>query len=154
VTPSMTPAPRPLVSAEDDPLFDADHSRWPSGRERRASITVADVEAIADGTMWAVAMTTQTTVAAAQLRGTTAAQIGPRRVGALYQDRTGARYEVLALVTRPREAAQLLGRDDARWALVVRDIRHPESQPTAIGTAWTDDDHLLREGSTAWTTAA
>lgn len=89
-----------------------------------------------------------------ELRDTVAAQIGPRRPGALYQDRTGARYEVLALVTRPHEAALLLGRDDARWALIVRDIRHPDSQPAAIGLAWSAADHLLREGSTAYTTAA
>ncbi|MEV8435089.1 hypothetical protein [Streptomyces chartreusis] len=36
-----------LVAREDDPLFNADHSRCPSGTERRASITVADVEDIA-----------------------------------------------------------------------------------------------------------
>lgn len=41
-----------LVSREDDPLFDADHSRGPSGQERRAGITVAEVEQIADGSMW------------------------------------------------------------------------------------------------------
>ncbi|MGJ5899416.1 hypothetical protein ACSCBZ_46875 [Streptomyces niveiscabiei] len=93
-------------------------------------------------------------VAVAELRRTVDGQIGPRRPGALYQDCTGARYEVLALVTRPTEAALLLGRDDARWALIVRDIRHPDSQPAAIGSAWTDADHLLREGSTAYTTAA
>ncbi|MGW5353398.1 hypothetical protein ACWERV_23165 [Streptomyces sp. NPDC004031] len=38
---------RRLVSAEDDPLFDADHARCPSGTARRASITVAQVEEIA-----------------------------------------------------------------------------------------------------------
>lgn len=44
---SQPGATRPLVAREDDPLFDADHSRCPSGTERRASITVADVEEIA-----------------------------------------------------------------------------------------------------------
>lgn len=43
---SMTRTTR-LVAREDDPLFDADHSRCPSGTERRASITVADIEDIA-----------------------------------------------------------------------------------------------------------
>ncbi|MEW2623626.1 hypothetical protein [Streptomyces sp. NPDC048106] len=38
-------ASRPLVSAEDDPLFDADHQRW-VGPERRATITVGEVEEI------------------------------------------------------------------------------------------------------------
>ncbi|WP_445277444.1 hypothetical protein [Streptomyces sp. DSM 41033] len=35
---------RPGVSAEDDPLFDADHSHSPSTAARRASLTVADIE--------------------------------------------------------------------------------------------------------------
>ncbi|MGA5508898.1 hypothetical protein [Streptomyces umbrinus] len=39
------------VAREDDPLFDADHSRV-TGPHRRASITVADVTAMADGTYW------------------------------------------------------------------------------------------------------
>ncbi|MDQ1051951.1 hypothetical protein QFZ76_010276 [Streptomyces sp. V4I2] len=43
---SQPGATRPLVAREDDPLFDADHSRC-SGPLRRASITVADVEEIA-----------------------------------------------------------------------------------------------------------
>ncbi|RCG21773.1 hypothetical protein DQ392_08680 [Streptomyces reniochalinae] len=45
---------RPLVSAEDDPLFDADHARRGPGMERRASITVGDVEDIQSGRMWAM----------------------------------------------------------------------------------------------------
>jgi hypothetical protein len=43
---------RPLVSADDDPLFNADHAHHPASIERRASITVAQVEQIADGSMW------------------------------------------------------------------------------------------------------
>jgi len=38
---------RPLVSAEDDPLFSADDAHCPSGARRRASITVGQVEQIA-----------------------------------------------------------------------------------------------------------
>jgi hypothetical protein len=38
---------RPLVSAEDDPLFSADHAHCPSGAQRRASISVGEVEEIA-----------------------------------------------------------------------------------------------------------
>lgn len=42
-----------LVSGDDDPLFDADHAtRAENTRERRAAITVADVQQIADGSMW------------------------------------------------------------------------------------------------------
>ncbi|MEJ8632056.1 hypothetical protein [Streptomyces sp. MS2.AVA.5] len=39
-------SPRLLVAREDDPLFDADHSRC-SGPSRRASISVAEVKEIA-----------------------------------------------------------------------------------------------------------
>ncbi|MGJ5899415.1 hypothetical protein ACSCBZ_46870 [Streptomyces niveiscabiei] len=48
------PAIRPLVSADDDPLFSADAAHWPGIAERRAQLTVDDVTRIADGTMWAV----------------------------------------------------------------------------------------------------
>ncbi|WLQ69191.1 MULTISPECIES: hypothetical protein [Streptomyces] len=40
----MQDSNRPGVSAEDDPIFDADHSRCPSGTERRARTTVDAVE--------------------------------------------------------------------------------------------------------------
>lgn len=43
------------MSADDDPLFSADDCTVnPGVVARRASLTVADVTAIADGTMWAV----------------------------------------------------------------------------------------------------
>ncbi|WP_432105884.1 hypothetical protein [Streptomyces sp. bgisy091] len=41
---NTSPHTHPGVSAEDDPIFDADHARCLSGTERRASITVDAVE--------------------------------------------------------------------------------------------------------------
>ncbi|MFF4542190.1 hypothetical protein [Streptomyces aureus] len=76
------------------------------------------------------------------------AEIGPRRPGAIYQNVDG-RFEVLALVTNPREAAQLLRRTSARWAVIVRDTLRPDGNPFAIGSVWTTSDYLLREGQTS-----
>ncbi|WP_239590520.1 hypothetical protein [Streptomyces aureoverticillatus] len=69
--------------------------------------------------------------------------VGPRRPGAIYQNVDG-RFEVLALITRPREAAALLRRDSARWALIVRDTLRPDGEPFAIGSVWTVSDYLIR----------
>ncbi|MGW6016280.1 hypothetical protein [Streptomyces sp. NPDC055210] len=71
-------------------------------------------------------------------------EIGPRRPGAIYQNTTGA-YEVLALITDPKEAAQLLRRDSARWAVIVRDVLRADSEPYATGAVWTNEDHLVCE---------
>ncbi|MFJ4633050.1 hypothetical protein [Streptomyces sp. NPDC088847] len=73
-------------------------------------------------------------------------EVGPRRPGAIYQNSDG-RFEVLALVTDPREAAQLLRRDSARWAVIVRDTLRADGQPFAVGSVWTVSDHLIREGT-------
>jgi hypothetical protein len=43
---------RPLVSPDDDPLFSADRVHCPVDVQRRASISVEEVEAIADRTLW------------------------------------------------------------------------------------------------------
>jgi hypothetical protein len=75
-------------------------------------------------------------------------EIGPRRPGTIYQNVDG-RFEVLALVTDSREAAKLLRREGARWALIVRDTLRADGQPFAIGSAWTTSDYLLREGTPA-----
>lgn len=83
----------------------------------------------------------------------TADEIGPRRPGAIYQNVDG-RFEVLVLVTDPREAAKLLHRDSARWAVIVRDTLRPDGQPFAVGTVWTASDYLLREGAPAYAPAA
>ncbi|MGW3360558.1 hypothetical protein ACWDFL_35075 [Streptomyces bungoensis] len=66
-------------------------------------------------------------------------EIGPRRPGAIYQN-TDGRFEVLALVTKPANAAQLLRRTAARWAVIVR----PDGQPFAFGSVWTDSYYLIR----------
>jgi hypothetical protein len=80
-------------------------------------------------------------------------QIGPRRPGAIYQNIDG-RFEVLALITDPAEAAQLLRRDSARWAVIVRDTLRPDGQPFAVGSVWTTSDYLIRPARTAYAPAA
>lgn len=80
-------------------------------------------------------------------------EIGPRRPGAIYQN-TDGRFEVLALVTNRREAAALLRRDSARWAVIVRDTLRPDGQPFPVGSVWTNSDYLLREGASAYAPAA
>ncbi|MDQ0808759.1 hypothetical protein QFZ63_000473 [Streptomyces sp. B3I7] len=75
-------------------------------------------------------------------------QIGPRRPGAIYQNVDG-RFEVLALITDPTAAAQLLRRDGARWAVIVRDTLRPDGQPFAVGSVWTTSDYLIRPARTA-----
>ncbi|MFK4123538.1 hypothetical protein [Streptomyces longwoodensis] len=84
---------------------------------------------------------------------TTEDEIGPRRPGAIYQNVDG-RFEVLALITDPREAAQQLRRDGARWAVIVRDTLRPDGIPFAVGSVWTTSDYLLREGAPAYVPAA
>ncbi|WP_240967887.1 hypothetical protein [Streptomyces composti] len=79
-------------------------------------------------------------------------EIGPRLPGAIYQNVDG-RFEVLALVTDPADAAQLLRRDSARWAVVVRDTLRPDGQPFAIGSVWTTSDYLIRPARTAYAPA-
>jgi hypothetical protein len=75
----------------------------------------------------------------------TLAQIGPRTAGAIYQNSDGA-FEVLALVTDPAEAARLLRRRAARFAVIVRDVLRADAQPFAVGSVWTTSDHLVRAG--------
>ncbi|GHB67893.1 hypothetical protein GCM10010377_68510 [Streptomyces viridiviolaceus] len=79
-------------------------------------------------------------------------EIGPRRPGAIYQNVDG-RFEVLAVVTDPREAATLLRRDCARWAVIVRDTLRPDGQPFAVGSVWTTSDYLIRPAKTAASSA-
>ncbi|WP_371674746.1 hypothetical protein OG985_48720 (plasmid) [Streptomyces sp. NBC_00289] len=80
-------------------------------------------------------------------------EIGPRRPGAIYQN-TDGRFEVLALITDPREAAQLLRRDCAQWALIVRDTLRPDGQPFGVGTVWMCSDYLIRPATPAYAPAA
>ncbi|WP_345653529.1 hypothetical protein [Streptomyces tremellae] len=74
-------------------------------------------------------------------------EIGPRRPGAIYQNVSGA-FEVLALVTDSARATQMLKRT-ARWALVVRDVLHPDAQPFVVGSVWTCSDYLVRPAKAA-----
>lgn len=75
-------------------------------------------------------------------------QLGPRRAGAIYKNVDGA-FEVLAVVTNPAVAREMLGRRCARFAVVVRDILRPDAQPFVIGSVWTDSDWLVRAGHAA-----
>jgi hypothetical protein len=74
---------------------------------------------------------------------TVAEQIGPRQPGAIYANVDG-RFEVLALITRPSEAARLLRCNSAEFAIIVRDTLRPDGQPYVIGDVWTTSDYLVR----------
>ncbi|CAM5608534.1 hypothetical protein SROCM77S_06826 [Streptomyces rochei] len=80
-------------------------------------------------------------------------EIGPRLPGAIYSNVDG-RFEVLALIPDPAEAAKLLRRTAARWALIVRDTLRPDGEPFAIGSVWTTSDYLVRPARTAYAPAA
>ncbi|MER7841811.1 hypothetical protein ABTY98_39480 [Streptomyces sp. NPDC096040] len=73
-------------------------------------------------------------------------EIGPRRVGAIYQTSISA-YEVLAVIRDPERASDLLKRT-ALWAVIVRDIMRADAEPYAVGDTWTTSDYLVREGQT------
>ncbi|MEU8470139.1 hypothetical protein AB0F30_19830 [Streptomyces sp. NPDC029006] len=92
-------------------------------------------------------------IASRQIRPSVEDEIGPRRPGAIYQNVDG-RFEVLALVTDPADAAHLLRRTAARWAVIVRDTIRPDRQPFAVGSVWTTSDYLLRPAKAAYTPAA
>ncbi|MFI7396421.1 hypothetical protein [Streptomyces tendae] len=83
----------------------------------------------------------------------TADEIGPRLPGAIYANQDG-RFEVLALITVPAEAARLLRRTSARWAVIVRDTLRADGQPFVVGSVWTNEDYLIRSGRTAYAPAA
>jgi hypothetical protein len=72
-------------------------------------------------------------------------QLGPRRAGAIYQNVDGA-FEVLAVVTNPAMAREMLNRRCAQFAVVVRDVLRADGQPFVVGSAWTDSDWLVRPG--------
>ncbi|MEV4044248.1 hypothetical protein [Streptomyces sp. NPDC049744] len=80
-------------------------------------------------------------------------EIGPRLPGAIYSNVDG-RFEVLALITNPTDAAQLLRRTAARWALIVRDTLRPDGDPFAVGSVWTTSDYLVRPARIAYAPAA
>ncbi|MET9497424.1 hypothetical protein [Streptomyces sp. NPDC006552] len=72
------------------------------------------------------------------------AQIGPRGVGAIYRNSDGA-FEVVAVVRDHAMAKGLLKRRCAQWALIVKDVLRADGEPFAVGSAWTNSDHLVRE---------
>ncbi|MEU8967577.1 hypothetical protein AB0C89_38665 [Streptomyces sp. NPDC048491] len=76
---------------------------------------------------------------------TLAQVIGPRTEGAIYENVDGA-FKVLELVTDPARARELLHRQSARFALVVRDTRRKDGQPFAVGSVWTTSDRLIKAG--------
>ncbi|MFD9007137.1 hypothetical protein ACFV0T_40490 [Streptomyces sp. NPDC059582] len=76
---------------------------------------------------------------------TLAQVIGPRTEGAIYENVDGA-FKVLELVTDPARARELLHRQSARFAVVVRDTRREDGQPFAVGSVWTTSDRLLKAG--------
>lgn len=71
-------------------------------------------------------------------------QIGPRAKGAIYQNTDGA-FEVQAVVRDPERARQLLNRNCAQWALIVKDVLRHGGEPFVIGSVWTTLDRLVRE---------
>ncbi|MEV5249857.1 hypothetical protein [Streptomyces werraensis] len=80
-------------------------------------------------------------------------EIGPRLPGAIYANVDG-RFEVLAVITNAAEAAQLLRRNAARWALIVRDTLRADGEPFVVGSVWTTSDYLVRPARTAYAPAA
>ncbi|CAL9327250.1 hypothetical protein [Streptomyces sp. SudanB182_2057] len=92
-------------------------------------------------------------IASRQTRPSVQDEIGPRQPGAIYQNVDG-RFEVLVLVTDPVDAAQLLRRKSARWAVIVRDTLRPDAQPVAVGTVWTNSDYLIRPAKRTYVSAA
>ncbi|MGV9342860.1 hypothetical protein [Streptomyces sp. NPDC003688] len=85
-------------------------------------------------------------------RARLAAEIGPRRPGAIYTNVDG-RFEVLAVTTDPSEARLLLRRS-ARWAVTVRDTLRPDGQPFPVGSVWTESDYLNHPAPVAGATLA
>lgn len=71
----------------------------------------------------------------------TAAQIGPRAVGAVYDNTSGA-FRVLRVVTDPSEARRILRRNAARFAIHVLDLHAGTEHYT--GAVWTGSDRVLK----------
>ncbi|MFF7566618.1 hypothetical protein ACFZB4_42515 [Streptomyces pseudovenezuelae] len=87
------------------------------------------------------------------LRRVVDAQIGPRGVGAIYQNSDGA-FEVIAVIRDPAMARGLLKRRCAQWALIVKDVTRAGGEPFAIGSVWTTSDYLVREADNVRRTEA
>lgn len=72
---------------------------------------------------------------------TTAAEIGPRTPGTVYDNASGA-FRVLAVVTDHAEARRVLRRNAARFAVLVRDCHAGTEYYT--GAVWTGSDRVLK----------
>ncbi|MFF0386880.1 hypothetical protein [Streptomyces sp. NPDC004286] len=82
-----------------------------------------------------------------------AAEVGPRGRGAIYVNVDG-RFEVEALITNAADAAKLLRRESAQWAVIIRDTLRPNGEPFPVGSVWTTSDFLVRPATTEYTAAA
>ena len=71
----------------------------------------------------------------------TAAQIGPRVKGTVYDNASGA-FRVLAVVTDTTEARRILKRHSARFAILIRDLHAGTEHYT--GAVWTGSDRVLK----------
>jgi hypothetical protein len=71
----------------------------------------------------------------------TAAEIGPRRPGTVYDNATSL-FEVVAVITDPSEARRVLKRNSARFAIHVVDLVTGAGHYT--GAVWTGSDRVLR----------
>jgi hypothetical protein len=71
----------------------------------------------------------------------TAAQIGPRKPGAVYYDGP-ALVQVLDVVTNPTEARRILRRHSARFAVLIRDLHAGTERYT--GAVWTGSDRVIK----------
>lgn len=71
----------------------------------------------------------------------TAAQIGPREPGTVYDNASGA-FRVLDVVTDPSEAQRILRRNAARFAILIRDLHAGTEHYT--GAVWTGSDRVLK----------
>lgn len=81
-------------------------------------------------------MTTAPLAPAARTAG-----LGPRRPGTVYRNADGV-FRVLAVVTDPAIAREVLRRDSARFAVWLLDLTRPGAEPFAVGSVWTDSDFI------------
>ena len=71
----------------------------------------------------------------------TAAQIGPRTAGTVYDNASGM-FEVREVVTDLAEARRILRRNAARFAILVSDLHTGTEYYT--GAVWTGSDRVLK----------
>ena len=72
---------------------------------------------------------------------TVSAEIGPRAVGTVYDNASGA-FKVLQVVTDPSEARRIMRRNAARFAILIRDLHAGTEHYT--GAVWTGSDRVLK----------